>query len=378
MENNFYFRFLISTVGGDFLKKLRLYILVIGVLACLCGCNSKVFDSTSESETQISFDEDFEASDENIEAKSEEESTDNQIISKEDFVDDAGDIYSLENIPDYSGAAYIVLNNNIPEFSENEKTITDAFEFYSELDSLGRCGQAYANICEEIEPTEERGSIGSIKPSGWHTVKYNDLIDGNYLYNRCHLIGYQLAGENANEKNLITGTRYLNVVGMLEFENLVDDYVDLTDNHVLYRVTPIFEGDNLVASGVQMEGWSVEDSGEGICFNVYCYNVQPGIEIDYATGDSWIAEVHTLKDEVIFEDEESSIALNVENEESNSDVNSEILELVINTNTKKFHLPSCSSVSDMADHNKKMYLGTIQEVIDEGYVPCKRCLSQYK
>jgi DNA-entry nuclease len=366
MENNFYFRFLISTVGGDFLKKLRLYILVIGVLACLCGCNSKVFDSTSESETQISFDEDFEASDENIEAKSEEESTDNQIISKEDFVDDAGDIYSLENIPDYSGAAYIVLNNNIPEFSENEKTITDAFEFYSELDSLGRCGQAYANICEEIEPTEERGSIGSIKPSGWHTVKYNDLIDGNYLYNRCHLIGYQLAGENANEKNLITGTRYLNVVGMLEFENLVDDYVDSTGNHVLYRVTPIFEGDNLVASGVQMEGWSVEDNGAGICYNVYCYNVQPGIEIDYATGDSWIAEEQTVISETISE------------EEVLADINeSETMEFIINTNTKKFHLTTCSSVLDMADHNKKEYVGTVAELVEQGYSPCKRCLAGY-
>jgi DNA-entry nuclease len=388
---------------GKYTVLIRFYISLIGVLVFLCRSDRTVSDNISEIESEIYVGNEFETSNHIFEEKNDgkttdnknesdiylvnelkltnqsiEESTENQLFSNVDLSSSTDNICLLNNLPDYDGTAYVILNNNIPEFSEHDKSITEPFEFYSELDNLGRCGQAYANICEEIEPKEERGSIGAIKPSGWHTVKYNDLIDGNYLYNRCHLIGYQLAGENANEKNLITGTRYLNVVGMLEFENLVDDYVDLTDNHVLYRVTPIFEGDNLVASGVQMEGWSVEDSGEGICFNVYCYNVQPGIEIDYATGDSWIAEVHTLKDEVIFEDEESSIALNVENEESNSDVNSEILELVINTNTKKFHLPSCSSVSDMADHNKKMYLGTIQEVIDEGYVPCKRCLSQYK
>ena len=191
------------------------------------------------------------------------------------------------DIPEYSGNAYITINNNIPQFDDEQKKSKEEFEYYSDLDSLGRCGTAYANICPNLQPTEKRGEIGQVKPSGWHTVKYNDIIDGNYLYNRCHLIGYQLAGENANEKNLITGTRYLNVVGMLEFENKVDKYVDDTGNHVLYRVTPVFEGDDLVASGVHMEAWSVEDDGDGICFNVYCYNVQPGIGIDYLTGDSW-------------------------------------------------------------------------------------------
>lgn len=181
---------------------------------------------------------------------------------------------------------YETINNNIPEFTENDKKRTDAFETYQELDSIGRCGVAYANICRDIMPTEERGQIGSVRPTGWHTVKYNDLIEGNYLYNRCHLIGYQLAGENANEKNLITGTRYLNVTGMLPFENEVAEYVRNTGNHVLYRVTPVFDGDNLVASGVQMEAWSVEDSGAGVCFNVYCYNIQPGIIIDYSDGSS--------------------------------------------------------------------------------------------
>lgn len=193
---------------------------------------------------------------------------------------------SLDAIPAYDGKAYVAINNNEPFFTDGDMTTT-AFENYSDLDSLGRCGVAYANICKEIMPTEERGKIGMIKPSGWHTVKY-DVIKDRYLYNRCHLIGYQLAGENANPKNLITGTRYLNVEGMLPFENLVADYVNNTGNHVLYRVTPMFSGDNLVANGVLIEAKSVEDNGGGILFNVYCYNVQPGVGINYENGDSWL------------------------------------------------------------------------------------------
>ena len=193
----------------------------------------------------------------------------------------------LDTIPEYSGKAYTEINNNKPYFEESEYT-TKAFEKYSELDSLGRCGVAYANICEELMPTGKRESIGSVKPSGWNNKSYPGLVDGDYLYNRCHLIGYQLAGENANERNLITGTRYLNIQGMLPFEDLVDDYIeDNENNHVLYRVTPIFDGNNLVASGVEMEGYSVEDKGRGICFNIYAYNVQPGIVINYATGKSY-------------------------------------------------------------------------------------------
>lgn len=193
---------------------------------------------------------------------------------------------SLDAIPAYDGKAYVAVNNNEPFFTDSDMTTT-AFENYSDLDSLGRCGVAYANICKEIMPTEKRGKIGMIKPSGWHTVKY-DVIKDRYLYNRCHLIGYQLAGENANPKNLITGTRYLNVEGMLPFENLVADYVNNTGNHVLYRVTPMFSGDNLVANGVLIEAKSVEDNGGGILFNVYCYNVQPGVGINYENGDSWL------------------------------------------------------------------------------------------
>ena len=201
-------------------------------------------------------------------------------------------IYSvdLESIPEYDENPYVIINNNIPYFTESDYT-TNAFETYNKLDSLGRCGTAFANVCKDIMPSEdeERQDIGMIKPSGWQTVRYNDIVDGNYLYNRCHLIGYQLSGENANEKNLITGTRYMNVTGMLPFENLVDDYIEKNENnHVLYRVTPIFKGNNLVASGVQMEAYSVEDNGKGICFNVYVYNVQPGIVIDYSTGTSYL------------------------------------------------------------------------------------------
>ena len=192
--------------------------------------------------------------------------------------------YDLASIPEYSNANYVVLNNNEPNFTESDY-ITDSFERYSELDSLGRAKVAYVNIGVDLMPTEERGSIGQVKPSGWHLVKY-DIVNGKYLYNRCHLIGFQLTGENANEKNLITCTRQMNTVGMLEFENKVANYIKSTNNHVLYRVTPIYKDDNLLASGVVMEGYSVEDSGEGIKFNIFVYNVQDGIDIDYKTGDS--------------------------------------------------------------------------------------------
>lgn len=192
--------------------------------------------------------------------------------------------YDLKDIPEYNGKSYITINNNKPNFENKDKTIK-SFEKYSNLDSLNRCGVAYANVSKETMPTEKRGRIGMIKPSGWHTIKYNN-VDGKYLYNRCHLIGYQLTGENANEKNLITCTRYMNTVGMLEFENKVADYVKETNNHVLYRVTPIFKENNLLASGAQMEAYSVEDNGKGISFNVYVYNIQEGITIDYKTGDS--------------------------------------------------------------------------------------------
>ena len=198
---------------------------------------------------------------------------------------------SLEALPAWSGDAYVTIDRNAPGFTAEDLT-TECFEIYSPLDALGRCGTAYACVGREIMPTEDRGSISSVTPSGWINKQY-DFIDGKYLYNRCHLIGFQLTGENANEKNLITGTRYLNVEGMLPFENQVADYVQETGNHVLYRVTPVFHGIELVARGIQIEAWSVEDNGEGVCFNVYCYNVQPGVVIDYLTGESRRAEEKT-------------------------------------------------------------------------------------
>ena len=193
----------------------------------------------------------------------------------------------LSEVPEYSGEPYAVINGNEPDFTEEEIS-EESYEEYGEMDELGRCTGAIANIGQDLMPTEERGSIGQVKPSGWHTVKY-DVVDGKYLYNRCHLIGYQLTAENANEKNLITGTRYMNVEGMLPFEEMVADYIKETANHVLYLVKPVYDGDNLVASGVQMEAQSVEDQGEAISFNVFVYNVQPGIVIDYETGESSLA-----------------------------------------------------------------------------------------
>ena len=199
------------------------------------------------------------------------------------------ELIQLEDLPPFDGVtAYIPINGNMPYFTQAEYT-TESYEYYSDLDDLGRCGYTEACVGIDIMPTEDRGEIGSVKPSGWQSVKY-DIVEGKYLYNRCHLIGFQLTGENANRRNLITGTRYLNIEGMLPFENMVADYVKETENHVLYRVTPLFDGDDLVAIGVLMEGWSVEDDGEGVCFCVFAYNSQPGIEIDYATGESSLAE----------------------------------------------------------------------------------------
>lgn len=260
--------------------------------------------------------------------------------------------YDLSNIPDYDGKAYVELNGNVPEFSKSEKTYSESFEEYGKLDSLGRCTYAVSCIGKDLMPTEKRGSIGSVKPSGWHISKY-DFVDGKYLYNRCHLIGYQLTAENANERNLITGTRYLNVEGMLPFENDVADYIEITNNHVYYKVTPIFEGNNLVANGVQMQAYSVEDNGQGISFNVYCYNVQPGVAIDYATGDNQTVA-------------SSSIT-------STSSDEADKKTYIVNTKTKKFHNPDCDGAKKMSSSNKKKYKGTRDSLISNGYSPCQKC-----
>ncbi len=250
--------------------------------------------------------------------------------------------FSLSEVPKYSGAPFVIVHDNVPYFTK-EETTTKSFESYSALDRLGRCGVCVASIGPDIMPTEERGPIGSVKPTGWHSIKYEG-IDGNYLYNRYHLIGFQLTGENANEENLITGTRYLNTEGMLPFENMVADYVKETENHVMYRVTPIFEGENLLAHGVLLEGYSVEDSGAGILFCVYCYNVQPDIFIDYTDGSS--GKVSTEHKDTTF---------------------------ILNTNTKRFHRPGCSSVSAMNPKNRQDTSKTRDQLISENYKPCGNC-----
>ena len=276
--------------------------------------------------------------------------------------------FNIKDVPSYSGQPYVEINDDKPLFSEGEIN-TNVFETYSELDDLGRCGVAFANLCKELMPVEERGEIGDVRPSGWQTVKYSEIIDDLFLYNRCHLIGYQLAGENANVNNLITGTRYMNIMGMLPFENEIAFYIQETDNHVLYRVTPVFEGNNLVASGVTMEALSVEDNGEGICFFVFVYNVQPGIIIDYASGESEIDPEYLISEVVSEED-----VLQENNTEDVAEVGTYPEgTYIVNTNSGKFHLPSCDSVLEMKEKNKMITTESREELINQGYSPCKAC-----
>ena len=273
--------------------------------------------------------------------------------------------HAKSDIPAYTGTASVVLNGNVPTFAASEIT-TASYEQYGALDSLGRCTTAVACIGQDIMPTEPRGSIGTVKPTGWNQNKYPGLVDSDppYLYNRCHLIGYQLTGENANEKNLVTGTRYMNVDGMLPYENMVANYIESTGNHVMYRVTPVFEGNNLLCTGVQIEAYSVEDSGQGICFNVFCYNVQPGVNINYADGSNSAIDGYVLTPSNATEEDVTR---------STSGQSSQQYNYVVNTNTKKFHYPTCSSVSDMKEKNKMYYEGTRDELVELGYDPCKRC-----
>ena len=258
---------------------------------------------------------------------------------------------SVQNVPVFSGEPYVVINDNKPEFSQEDMT-TDSYEYYSSLDSLGRCGYTMACIGYDLMPTEDRESISSVRPSGWVQNQY-DFVDGNSLYNRCHLIGFQLTGENANECNLITGTRYCNVDGMLPFENMVADYIKETRNHVLYRVTPIFDGNNLVARGVQMEAWSVEDEGDGICFNVYVYNNQPGVTIDYATGNNWE------------ENETQQETAAVSNHGDSS--------YILNTSSRRFHDADCTQDQSIKESNKELFTGSREDLIRQGYAPSGCC-----
>ena len=272
---------------------------------------------------------------------------------------------TIAEVPEYDGVPYVEINDNEPEFTEAELT-TESYEEYSELDPLGRCGTAEACIGEDLMPDGEREDISEVEPTGWENREY-DIVDGGYVYNRCHLIGFQLSGENANEENLITGTRYMNTEGMLPFENMVAEYVQETDNHVMYRVTPVFEGDDLVASGVQMEAESVEDGGAGICFNIYVYNVQPEIIIDYSTGANW-ADTDSGNEKTA-----DISAADDSDAENGEDQGPKEQTYILNKNTKKFHKPECSSVDDIKAENKSGFTGTREELIEDGFDPCGKC-----
>ena len=307
-------------------------LLIILMLFCSCSYtsnNNSVSEVTSKATVQ---------SNENTKTKSTHKSESNTSYKSID----------TDNLPEFNNYPYATINNNIPDFDKSDMTTT-SYETYGRLDYLGRCTSCIACIGRDLMPTTKRGAIGEVKPTGWRSDKYEN-IDGHYLYNRCHLIGYQLTAENANERNLITGTRYLNVQGMLPFEEEVAEYVKTTGNHVLYKVTPIFKGAELLARGVQMQAKSVEDNGSSVSFNVYCYNVQPGIEIDYKTGYN-----KAIRKENTFDDK------------------GEKKTYIININTKKFHNPSCKSVSKMKAENKKTYKGTRKSLINNGYTPCGYC-----
>ena len=334
------------------LKFKNSLIMMLGVLLCLSGlisCSITIDLSTDNNGQVIENSNDTNSSTQNTTA-------------------DSSNI-TIDNIPEYSGDDYIILNNNVPNFSDSDLTTT-SFEEYAPLDDLGRCGVAYSNIGTDIMPTEKRESISSVKPSGWHSVKY-DIVEGKYLYNRSHLIGYQLTAENANDRNLITGTRYFNATLMLPYENMVADYIKETNNHVLYRVTPVFEGNNLVATGVQMEAKSVEDNGEGIEFNVFVYNVQPGITIDYATGDS------ALSGEEITNTSSSSNSNNTSNNSSNttsSNNTTSTEEIIIRGNSKSkiYHCPGQRDYENMADSDYLVNFNSEEEAISAGYRTASR------
>ncbi len=254
---------------------------------------------------------------------------------------------SVMTVPAFANEPYAIINNNQPEFTEDDYT-EESYEYYAPLDKLDRCTLAMACVGYDLMPTDDRGSISSVTPSGWEQAQY-DVVDGKNLYNRCHLIGFQLTGENANEKNLITGTRYMNVEGMLPFENMIADYVKETRNHVLYRVTPVYDGVNLVARGVQLEALSMEDSGEGICFNVYVYNNQPGVVIDYATGNSRLEDVPPDQTPPA----EGSY--------------------VLNTGSLKFHVDTCHQTDNISEKNRDTFIGARQDLLDQGYAPAGCC-----
>lgn len=323
--------------------------LLILVMLLITGCANldlaREEDHVQESGVSESSSEESSEEESSEEASSEAESTEES--SEDEPSEPTGEAFDLSMVPPYSGEPSVPVHDNLPFYTEKDLK-TETFETYSPLDELGRCGVAFANLDSVLQPEGSRESISEIHPTGWKHVEYDFLKDPP-LYNRCHLIAFMLAGENANEQNLITGTGYMNREGMLPYEAMVDEYIDRTGHHVLYRVTPIFEGDNLVASGVLMEAQSLEDDEIRYC--VYCYNVQPGVSIDYATGESEADGTVTAEPETVAAE----------------------VTYILNTNSHKFHIPTCPSVDDMAEHNKEPFAGTREEAIAAGYEPCQRC-----
>ena len=374
-------------------KKKTLIIIIVAVLVLIGAIASP--SSEDDKETTKPAYESFE---ENTVALSEENTTEKSFLSgilnsKEDNTEKKTetiknttskvnktvsnvDKVSSSSLPVYKNSPYIVVNNNEPTFTSSQKSGKKSFETYADLDYLGRCGIAFACIGKDIMPTGERGEIGQVKPTGWKTAKY-DFVDGKYLYNRCHLIGWQLTGENANNRNLITGTRYLNVQGMLPFENMVDDYIEETGNHVLYRVTPVFKGSELVARGVQIEAYSVEDDGDGICFNVYCFNVQPGDKIDYQTGASAldgkeittrpVTTKKTSTTKVVTTKPTTTEKLSLPSSATGN------VSYIANTNTLKFHKPTCRHADDILPENRLETSDSREVLIANKYIPCGVC-----
>lgn len=319
------------------------------LLAAVMGISAPVFLKQNEAEAK------------HVEAEQFAETGEDTPDKEEDF--------SLAMVPEYSGIAYADINGDVPFFTEEEMT-AETFHEYWALDELGRCTGAYACIGPELLPTEERGNISGVEPTGWHSVQYEG-IDGGSLYNRCHLIGYQLTGQNAEERNLITGTRYLNTEGMLPFENSVRMYVEGTGNHVLYRVRPYFQGKDLLARGILMEAKSIEDPLVQFC--AFCYNVQPGIKIDYATGDSvQIEQIPEPQDTDVTPIEADPVD-NATSQDNSDTREAKEITYILNTNTRKFHYPYCSSVKDIKDKNKLESTQSREEIIESGYQPCKRC-----
>lgn len=373
-------------------KRLKIVVTVLTLLSLLSSCSSgaplnktlskkigtkfNTQETSAAAETEVAKSAsilDKIISDVDESASNVAEST-TEIVSYETILG----TFDYKEVPEYSGTAYAVMNGNEPYFSENEMSNVSYQEF-TELDSLGRCGIAKASVGKDIMPTEKRGEIGMVKPSGWHQNKYDSIKDFDnapgYIYNRCHLIGYQLTGQNANEKNLITGTRYLNVTGMLPFENEVAEYVEETGNHVEYHVTPVFVDDELLSRGVLMEAESVEDNGAGVKFNVFCYNVEPGIDIDYKTGENWLSE------SVETQETEETVETAAETEAAESTypellkVTGELSDyrLIVNINSHRIHSPDCKNAAKISEKNRRGYNGSIDDLLNAGYKKAKDC-----